>query len=150
MLGLCGWWVCVDFAMIDLLVCPCVWVCLCASKEEEDDEGEKMPALVLQMEKREKQKGEKCEINKTLVCKVTVTVHICKVTVTMHICTILQALMWVFFWLKCVKLITFFILHNFATSDAVALKCVMAYGSGFFFFFLLSTIPTRMLLFFFP
>ena len=43
-------------------VCWCVRVCLCVSKEEEDDEGEKMPELVLQMEKKEK-KGEKCEIN---------------------------------------------------------------------------------------
>ena len=40
------------------------------------------------------------------------------------ICTILQAFMWVFFFffgLKCVKLITFYVLHNFATSDTVAL-----------------------------
>ena len=62
MLGLCVWWVCIDFVVLGLLVCPCVWVCLCVSKEEEDDEGEKMPELVLQMEKKEK-KGEKCEIN---------------------------------------------------------------------------------------
>ena len=44
--------------MLGLLVCPCVWVCLCASVEEEDDEGEKMPELVLQMEKREEKRSE--------------------------------------------------------------------------------------------
>ena len=47
----------VDFAVLGLLVCPCVWVCLCVS-EEEDDDGEKMPELVLQMEKREKKRSE--------------------------------------------------------------------------------------------
>ena len=30
------------------------WVCLCVSKEEEDDEGEKILELVLQMEKKNK------------------------------------------------------------------------------------------------
>ena len=40
----------------------------------------------------------------------------------LYIYTILQVLMWVFFWLKCVKLTTFYILHNFTTSDVVALK----------------------------
>ena len=45
-----------------LLVCPCVWVCLCVS-EEEDDDGEKMPELVLQMEKREKKRSEMQNIN---------------------------------------------------------------------------------------
>ena len=79
---------------------------------------------------------ERKKITKILNANATITMHICTVTVAIvHLCTILHPLMWVFFWLKCVKLITFFILHNFATSDAVALKCVMAYGSGFFFFF---------------
>ena len=32
------------------------WVCLCVSEEEKDDEGEKMPKLDLQMEKREKKR----------------------------------------------------------------------------------------------
>ena len=31
-----------------------VWVYLCVSKEEEDDEGEQKSEFVLQMEKREK------------------------------------------------------------------------------------------------
>ena len=57
-LGLCRWWVCVAFAVLGLLVCPCVWVCLCVSMEEEDDEGEKMFELVLQMEKREEKRSE--------------------------------------------------------------------------------------------
>ena len=69
--------------------------------------------------RREGKKGAKC---KTLVCKATVTMHICTVTIALlYICTILQTLMWVFFWLKCVKLTTFCILHNFATSKVVAL-----------------------------
>ena len=52
--------------------------------------------------------------------------HICTVTVALlYICTILQTLIWVFFWLKCVKLTTFCILHNFATSDAVALTFLL-------------------------
>ena len=51
--------------------------------------------------------------------------HICVVTVVLkYICTILEALMWVFFffWLKYVKLTTFCILHNFETSIEVALN----------------------------
>ena len=37
----------VDFAVLGLLVCPCMWVCLCVLEEKEDDEGEKIPELVL-------------------------------------------------------------------------------------------------------
>ena len=44
---LCGWWVYVDFVTLGLLVCPCVWVCLCVSEEEKDDEGKKILELVL-------------------------------------------------------------------------------------------------------
>ena len=55
--------------------------------------------------------------------RVTVTMHICSVTIALlHICTILHPLMWVFFWLKYVKLTTFCILYNFVTTDAVALS----------------------------
>ena len=35
-----------------------MWMCLCVSKEEEYDEGEKKFELVLQMEKREKKGSE--------------------------------------------------------------------------------------------
>ena len=55
----------------------CVWVCLCVSEEEEDDEFE----LILQMEKREK-KVAKCEINKIIKYISTVTEYVCTVTVT--------------------------------------------------------------------
>ena len=39
-----------------------------------------------------------------------------------HKCTILHPLMWVFFCSNCVKLATFFILHNYTSTDAIALK----------------------------
>ena len=72
---------------------------------------------------REK-KGAKCEINKILVCKTTVTMHI--YTITVAICIYAQFCKYwcecFFSWLKCVKLITFYILHNFTASNAVALK----------------------------
>ena len=74
-------------------------------------------------EEREK-KGAKCEINKILICKATVTVHIC--TIIVAFCIYAQFCKYwcecFFSWLKCVKLITFYILHNFTTSNAVALK----------------------------
>ena len=39
-------------------------------------------------------------------CKITITVYICTVTVTLlNIYKVMQALMWVFFWIKCVKLL---------------------------------------------
>ena len=58
-----------------------VWVCLCVSEGEEDDEGEKKYELVLQMEKRERKKGAKWEINKIIGYTATVTVYICTVTI---------------------------------------------------------------------
>ena len=99
--------------------CVCVWVCLIlwclwlifdfvfvgvyVSEEEEDDEGEKMRWFCKW--RRKKKKWAKCEINKILVCKATVIVHICMVTIAfLHICTILQALMWVFFFFKMCKI----------------------------------------------
>ena len=77
------------------------------------------------MEKREKKKGAKCEINKILICKATVTVHIC--TIIVAFCIYAQFCKYwcecfFFLGLKCVKLTTFYILHNFTTSDAVTLK----------------------------
>ena len=39
-----------------------------------------------------------------------------------HKCTILHSLMWVFFCSNCVKLATFFILHNYTSTDVIALK----------------------------
>ena len=58
-----------------------VWVCLCVSEGEEDDEGEKKYELVLQMEKRERKKGAKWEINKIIGYTATVTVYICTITI---------------------------------------------------------------------
>ena len=61
--------------------------------------------------------------------RATVTVHICMVTVAVvHKCTILHPLMWVFFCSNCVKLATFSILHNYASTDAIALiGCSLLY-----------------------
>ena len=61
--------------------------------------------------------------NKILNGHLIVTVHICTVTVAIvHKCTILHSLMWVFFYSNCVKLATFFILHNYTSTDVIALK----------------------------
>ena len=95
-------------------------------------------ALVLPSEMREK----KCErgafipyeykikiINrniKILNGSATVTVHICTVTVAIvHKCTIMHKLVWVFFSSNCVKSATFFILHNYAQADVIALSPLM-------------------------
>ena len=73
-------------------------------------------------EEREKKMSES-EIIKILNAHVTVTVHICTVTVAiMHLYTILHPLMWVFFCSKCVKSVSFFILHNFEQTDVIALR----------------------------
>ena len=56
------------------------WVCLCVSKEEEDDEREKKFVLVCRW-RRERKKGAKCEINKIIVYTAIVIVYICTVTV---------------------------------------------------------------------
>ena len=62
------------------------------------------------MEKRERKKSE-LEIIKILNARAIVTVHICTVTVALvHLCTILHSLILVFFFSKCVKLVTFSIL----------------------------------------
>ena len=75
----------------------------------------------MQMKKREKKMSES-EIIKILNAHATVTVHICTITVAIiHLCTILHPLMWVFFCSKCVKSVSFFILHNFAQIDVIAL-----------------------------
>ena len=39
-----------------------------------------------------------------------------------HKCTIMHKLVWVFFCSNCVKLTTFFILHNYAQADVIALN----------------------------
>ena len=73
-------------------------------------------------ESRDKREREK-KINKILNAYAIVTVHVCTVTVAIvHKCTILHPLMWVFFCSNCVKLATFFILHNYTSTDAIALK----------------------------
>ena len=61
--------------------------------------------------------------NKILNGHATVTMHICTVTVTIvHKCTILHPLMWVFFCSNSAKLATFFILHNYTSTDVIALR----------------------------
>ena len=70
--------------------------------------------------KETKRRREK--IIKILNASATITVHICMITVAiMHKCTILHPLLWVFFWPKCVKGITFFILQYFTQANGVAL-----------------------------
>ena len=65
---------------------------------------------------------EREKTNKILNGHAIVTVHICTVTVAIvHKCTILHSLMWVFFCSKCVKWAFFSILHNFASTNAIAL-----------------------------
>ena len=63
---------------------PCVglseWVCLCVSKEEEDDEGEKKSVLVCRW-RRERKKGATCEINKIIVYTAIIIVYICTAAV---------------------------------------------------------------------
>ena len=74
------------------------------------------------MKKKEKKRSE-LDIIKILNAHATVAVHICMVTVAIvHLCTILHSLMWMFFCSKCVKSISFFILHNFAQTDVIALS----------------------------
>ena len=82
---------------------------MCVSEEEEDDEGEKMRWFCRW--RRERKKEEKLEIIKILTCKATVNVYIYTVTIAfLPLCIILYPLMLVFFWLKCIKYTTFYIL----------------------------------------
>ena len=72
--------------------------------------------------RRERKKRSKLEIIKIMYRRATVTVHICTVTVAfVHLCTILHPLMWVFFWSKCVKWVTFYVLQDYPWTDVVAL-----------------------------
>ena len=55
---------------------------------------------------------EREKIVKILNAHATITVHICMVTVAIvHLCTTLHPLIWVYICSKCVKLVTFSILH---------------------------------------
>ena len=72
-------------------------------------------------EEREKNVG--TEMNIISNAHATVTVHIYTVTVAIvHKCTILHPLMWVFFCSNCVKLVPFSILHNYTSTDVIALR----------------------------
>ena len=58
--------------------------------------------------------------------------HICTVTVAIvHKCTNLHPLMWMFFWLKCIKRLPFFILQKFIQSDVIALNVLKAHTYQF-------------------
>ena len=64
-------------------------------------------------ESNQRDREEREKIIKILNASATITVHICMITVAiMHKCTILHPLLWVFFWPKCVKGITFFLFCN--------------------------------------
>ena len=74
------------------------------------------------MKKKEKKRSESKTI-KILNTHATVAVHICTVTVVIvHKCTIMHKLVWVFFYLNCVKLTTFSILYNYTQADVIALR----------------------------
>ena len=61
----------------------------------------------------------------------TITIAICTVTIAIvHLCTTLHLLMWLFFCSKCVKSVTFFILHNFARTNGNALKATFIMDKG--------------------
>ena len=60
--------------------------------------------------------------NKIMNTHAIVTVHICTIVIAIvHKCTILHSLMWMFFGLKCIKRLPFFILQKFTQSDIIAL-----------------------------
>ena len=82
--------------------------------------------------------------NSKINARDTVTVHICMVTVALvHLCTILQPLIWVFFFFflffcfflsKCVIWSVFCILKDFVSTDADALRACKAC----YYYYLLS------------
>ena len=88
---------------------------VCVSQEERTWWGTKCVSFV---DREEREKRSESEIIKILNVKATVIVHICIIIVhicivtvaLMHLCTILHPLIWVFFYLKCVKSNTFSIL----------------------------------------
>ena len=74
--------------------------------------------------------------------------HICTVTVAIvHKCTIMHKLVWVFFCSNCVKLTTFFILHNYAQADVIALRDFFGplgfAGEGFDFWLLALVLAVK-------
>ena len=96
-----------------------MWLCLCASKEKEDEER-KVTEFVVHGEVREK--NVRMEINKIINTHATLIVHICTVTVVIvYLYTSLHPLMWMIFCSNCVKVVTFSILHIYAQADVIAL-----------------------------
>ena len=84
------------------------------------------------MHGEEREKNVRTETNKIINAHATVTVHICTVTVAIvHKYTIMHKLVWVFFCSNCVKLTTFFILHNYAQADVIALN---SFSTAYFSF----------------
>ena len=120
--------------------CVCVLICLCGCgcvcvhlRKKKMRRGKSLSLLCTK--KREK-KMVRTEINKIINTHAIVTVHICTVTVTIvQICTIMHKLMWVFFCSNCVKLITFFILYNYAQANVIALINNRVHSLPFFFLF---------------
>ena len=63
---------------------------------------------------------EREKIIKILNTHAIVTMHICTVIITMvYLYTSLHPLIWVIFFLNCVKLVTFSILHIYAQADGM-------------------------------
>ena len=87
------------------------------ANEEKGEGGEVRAEIRRESSESKSQSSDKRERKKTNkilnVCTVTVT--------TVHKCTILHPLMWVFFCSNCVKLAHFFIVHNYASTDVIAL-----------------------------
>ena len=108
--------------LICLYECVCVWVCLCASEENEED---KKLLSLLSPEKREKKRSER-EISKIINRRATVTMYIYMVTVTcVEIYTFLhnlKTLTWKIFGVKCVKMVVFCILQRFTRAGVDALR----------------------------
>ena len=72
--------------------------------------------------KREREVEREKKIYIYIKCTCYSTVHICTVTIAIvHLCTILHPQMCVCFCSKCVKSVTFSILHNFAHTDGMLL-----------------------------
>ena len=92
-----------------------------AEEEEEGSAAVESEVRVRATERRREKKLlkylYKCYSNRAYIhgyCSNTVAI--------VHKCTILPPLMWVFFWPKCVKGVTFSILLNFPQADVVALR----------------------------
>ena len=94
----------------------------------------------VRLERKRESEVERGKNNKISNARATVTGHICTVTVAfVYLCTILHLLMWVFFWSKCVKCLTFSNLQDYATTDVVALRAFALTRTKTFVYFNIKT-----------